>query len=186
MKRIIRNGTLEDTAELLDIYNYYVKHTSFTFDVKEPTFEEYRKKISDISNVYPWIVCELDNKIVGFAYASAHKPRCAYDWSADATIYLKSDVQSKGIGAKLYEVLFDQLKKQNIYNVYAGITVPNEKSIALHKKFGFEKIAVYKNVGFKLGKWSDVAWYHLQLIEITNNPPEPLKKFHDTNLIVNF
>ena len=111
-------------------------------------------------------MAEVDSQVVGFSYASSHRSREAYKWSADCSIYLTPGFHSKGVGRCLYESLFSNLVKQNIVNVFAGISLPNDKSLSFHKSFGFKQIGVYKNVGYKLGKWRDVSWYQLILSKV--------------------
>jgi len=100
----------------------------------------------------------LDNKIVGYTYASKHRERAAYKYSADVSVYVAPEYQRRGIGSALYTRIFELLRRQGIYTVYAGVALPNEKSVGLHTSLGFREIGVYKNVGYKFGKWLDVLW----------------------------
>jgi len=123
-----------------------------------------KKRISEIRGFdLPWMVYEENCDILGFAYASKWKGRCAYKFSVEATVYLSPLAKSKGIGANLYKKLFSRLKEKNIHVVMSGISLPNPASIALHEKFGMEKVAHFKQVGFKFGKWVDVGCWQIVL-----------------------
>jgi L-amino acid N-acyltransferase YncA len=110
-----------------------------------------------------WLVCEQDGRMAGYAYAGPYRSRCAYSWSVESTVYVHREFQGKGIGKKLYRQLFEILKGQGVVNVIAGITLPNEASVGLHESLKFEKVAEFKDVGFKLGHWWAVGFWQLQL-----------------------
>jgi phosphinothricin acetyltransferase len=133
------------------------------------------KRIVETLKLYPWLVYEVDGKVLGYAYASQHKERAAYKWDVDVSIYLHEKARGQGVGKKLYKYLFDGLKALGYYNAYAGIGLPNEASIALHKSLGFALIGVYNNVGYKGGAWRDVAWFGLKLQAHVLDPQEPIK-----------
>lgn len=116
-----------------------------------------------------------NDQIEGYAYASRHRYKTAYQWSAESTIYITESLQGKGIGSILYETLLSILKIQGFFNVYAGVTVPNKKSELLHIKMGFEEIGIFKNIGFKSGTWHDVKWFQKTLQDYIINPTLPLK-----------
>lgn len=185
--RLVRST---DAPQILEIYSYYIQKTAITFETEIPSIVDFYQRIENISKYYPWIVYEREGKIIGYAYANQHKHRSAYQWAVDVTIYLNIDSRGEGIGKKLYSVLFDILKPQGFYNVYAGIAQPNEISNKIHESFGFRKIATYKNVGFKLGKWYSVSWFELLLQERRNTPSPfiPISKMHQSDLdkIFNF
>ncbi len=117
---------------------------------------------------------EIGGKIVGYAYASRHAERAAYCYDVNVSIYVSQEYHGTGVAYELYECLFDLLRKQGFYNAYAGITVPNEKSEAFHKKFGFTPIGTYRNTGFKFGNWHDVIWMEKALRPHDDNP-RPIK-----------
>ena len=112
---------------------------------------------------FPWLVCATADDMVGYAYASRHRERAAYGWSTDVAIYVDRRLQRSGVGRGLYTSLLALLRLQGFYNAYAGITLPNEASVGLHEAMGFEPVGIYKNVGYKLGRWHSVAWFALQL-----------------------
>lgn len=172
----IRQISVETDAEAcLKVYEPYVLYTPITFDYQVPEVKEFRSKIQDTIIEYPWLVCLKNNQIEGYAYASRHRYKTAYQWSVESTIYLTEQLQGKGIGSILYKTLLALLKIQGFYNVYAGVTVPNKKSELLHSKLGFEELGIFKNIGFKTGAWHDVKWFYKILHEYKINPVLPLK-----------
>lgn len=165
----------QDAASCLKVYEPYVFHTPITFDYKVPELNEFQSKILDTIYEYPWLVCLKNDQIEGYAYASRHRYKTAYQWSAESTIYITESLQGKGIGSILYETLLSILKIQGFFNVYAGVTVPNKKSELLHSKMGFEEIGIFNKIGFKSGAWHDVKWFQKTLQEYIINPPLPFK-----------
>jgi L-amino acid N-acyltransferase YncA len=164
-----------DAEAVLNIYKYYVDHTIISFEYEAPTFEEYVQRIKTNTENYPWLVCLHENKIIGFAYGSVHRYRTAYQWSPESTIYLTPDFHARGIGTILYETLFSLLKLQGYYNVFAGVALPNEKSVAFHKALCFEEIGIFRNVGYKHGNWHHTQWFQLTLQEHKMSPAKPKK-----------
>ena len=167
-KNQIRLFKPKDIETMLEIYQYYVENTAISFEYQSPSLEEFRNRIETITKDFPCIVYEENGVILGYAYASKFKERMAYQWTTESTIYLKHDYLSKGIGRKLYSILFQILRLQGYYNVFAGITMPNPKSEYLHKNMGFNEIGTYQNVGFKSDKWHSVMWLSLDLQVIDN------------------
>ncbi len=172
-----------DCLQALEVYKPYVLSTAITFEYEVPDAQEFSNRIESISKEYPWLVCLHNDTIIGYAYATKHRYRTAYQWSPESTIYISEAVHRKGIARILYETLFSILRLQGYYNVYAGVVVPNEKSEGFHRASGFEEIGVFKKVGFKLGEWHDVRWFQLHLAEHTYNPnpPTPVFQIKDTN-----
>lgn len=154
----IRNVTLNDVQELLDIYSYYVLNTTITFEYETPSMDEFTQRIQKITQKYPYLVATLDDEIVGYAYATSYKERAAYDWSVETTVYVKNDKHGLGIGKQLYLHLEQALKEKNIVNMLACITYPNPKSIDFHTIFGFEKVGHFPKVGYKFNEWRDIVW----------------------------
>lgn len=171
---IIRPIQSKDTEEVLSIYAPYVQNTSITFDYELPSKAEFIDKIESIRHDYPWLVCLSDNKIVGYAYGSKHRYKTAYKWSVESTIYVAQGFHRLGVARLLYESLFKILKSQGFFNVYAGVTMPNVSSEEFHKSMGFTEIGIFKNIGYKLGKWHDVKWFQFHLAEHIENPKEPV------------
>jgi L-amino acid N-acyltransferase YncA len=169
----IRLATKDDCASILEIYAPYITNTVITFEYQIPTIDEFRERMIKVQSSYPWLVCEVDGRVAGYAYASRFREREAYSWSVDFSVYIKPEHQGKNIGKALYTALFELLKLQGYYNAYAGVAVPNTKSEGLHESFGFKEIGVYRNVGYKFGKWHDVKWYSLKLKEHIDSPENP-------------
>lgn len=171
----VRLATTNDAQEILEIYSHSILDTAISFETEVPSVEEMQKRIGSCLEIFPWIVCAVNGKVAGYVYASKHRERKAYQWSCDCTVYIHEDFKGKGIGKALYELLFRLLKLQGFRNVYAGITLPNEASVRIHEKCGFEKFAEYENVGYKFDNWHTVGWWKLQINNYDLNPPPPLK-----------
>lgn len=168
----IRIAKPEDAKELLNIYNYYVKNTTITFEYDTPTIEEFENRIKNTLAKYPYLVAEADNKIYGYTYASAFKGRRAYDWAVETSIYIQNDNSRSGIGTLLYNELERYLKLQNIINLNACITYPNKKSENFHKRFGYETVAHFTKCGYKFGQWNDVIWMEKFIGDHVDNPAD--------------
>jgi len=160
---MIRPLDVNDAQQLLDIYNYYVLNTSVTFDIEASTIENFKDKLNAIKSDYPFIVFEEDNKILGYAYGSKFRPKPAYNYVVESTVYVKHTAHGKQIGTKLYAELLQQLKNINLHTVLGVLTIPNDASIKLHEKFGFEQVANLREVGFKFGEWQHVGIWQLKL-----------------------
>ena len=155
---MIRPATTSDAKEICEIYNYYVQKTIITFEEELVTASELEVRIEQTVKDLPWLVFETNNKIVGYAYASEWKSRCAYRHSVESTVYLKNGKSGHGIGSKLYQELMAQLSLKKYHAAIGGIALPNEGSVKLHEKFGFEKVAQFKEVGYKFDQWIDVGY----------------------------
>lgn len=166
---LIRFARAMDTAAILKIYAGYI-HTPVTFECVLPDEQEFKKRIAEISAFYPCLVCEEEGHIIGFAYAHRHMEREAYQWNAELSVYLDPSFTSRGLGKKLYMMLIDMLKWQGIRTVYGCVTVPNEKSEALHKALGFRIVGTYQNAGYKMGKWRDVRWFEKTIAPYDASP----------------
>ncbi len=174
----IRLATEADAADVADIYGPVVRDTVISFEQDPPTAEEMRRRIADTLAKLPWLVCERDGAVTGYAYAGRHRARAAYDWSVDVSVYIHPAWHRRGIGRALYTSLFALLRLQHYYNVYAGATLPNPGSVGLHEAMGFRLVGVYRGVGFKHGGWHDVIWWHLDLQPKTSLPP-PLRALRE-------
>lgn len=156
---LIRTISTGDATQVAAIYNYYIANTVVTFDEQPVTAQEMSTRIAQVTEKYPWIAGEENGRIIGYAYASAWKVRSAYRHSAEVSIYLEHGYSRKGYGSLLYTRLLEQLQLTDLHAIIGGIAMPNEGCVHLHEKFGFEKIAHFKEVGFKLNRWVDVAYY---------------------------
>lgn len=160
-----------DAEEILVIYASYITKTAITFECEIPSINDFKKRIRKISSEYPYLVCLIDGKIVGYAYAHRQMERAAYQWNAELSVYSDEIFVGLGIGKALYNVLLEILKLQNVQNVYGGITSPNIKSEKLHRGFGFELLGIYHNTGYKCNQWHDVMWFEKH---IGNHEIKPL------------
>ncbi|WP_372935399.1 arsinothricin resistance N-acetyltransferase ArsN1 family B [Mariniphaga sediminis] len=160
---MIRDIHINDSKALAAIYNYYISHTCITFEETPVTENDIKERIQSHNLNLPWIVYEENGEIMGYAYATEWKSRSAYKFSVESTVYLKQGSQGKGIGTILYRELLNRIAQSNIHAVIGGIALPNKPSVALHEKLGFEKVAQFKEVGFKFGKWIDVGYWELLL-----------------------
>lgn len=159
----IRLANLADAPGIAAIYRPYVEGTVISFELSPPSEAEMASRIVRVLERLPWLVCEQEGTILGYAYAGPHRERDAYQWSVDTSVYVQEDQRRRGLGHALYTELFARLKDQGYYTAYAGITLPNAASVALHERFGFEPVGVYRKVGFKLGRWHDVGWWQRRL-----------------------
>jgi len=160
---MIRDVQDQDAAQIASIYNYYVNRTTHTFETVPIDEVEMLSRIRSIKTNYPFIVYEKNDRIIAFAYATRWKTRQAYDLTVESSVYVDSSNQGKGIATSLYKRLLDQLKNNGFHSVLAGISLPNDISIHLHEKFGFEYSGTLKEVGLKFGKHIDVGYWNLLL-----------------------
>lgn len=156
----IRPVTRDDLPRINEIYNYYVINTPITFEIDPVTVESRAKWFAEhtAGKRYRMFVAEDDGTIEGYACTGPFRERAAYITSVEATIYLAHEVKGRGIGTKLYSVLFDAVKGEDINRLLAGITLPNEASVAIHRKFGFTPVGVFSENGRKFNRYWDVAW----------------------------
>jgi L-amino acid N-acyltransferase YncA len=163
-----------DIAAITDLYRPIVESTTISFETEPPDEEEMRRRIGDTVPFYPWLVYDMGGTVAGYAYATKHRVRAAYQWSVDTSIYVHSDFRRSGIGRGLYASLFAILAAQGYFNAFAGIALPNPASVSLHEGVGFHPIGVYYHVGYKLGAWHDVGWWQLTLRQREIAPHRPL------------
>ena len=174
MSPVIRVATIDDAPRIAEIYAPAVVERVTSFELVAPSAEEMGSRLTRVLAHYPWLVCELDGRVIGYAYASTHNERAAYRWSVDVAVYVGGEVHRRGVGTALYASLFDVLAIQRIRNVYAGITLPNAASEGMHSRAGFRLVGTYHYVGYKFGAWHDVAWFERAILPAAVNPPEPL------------
>jgi phosphinothricin acetyltransferase len=158
-KIILRAATSEDAEQICGIYNHYVINTSISFEEAEVSAAEMAGRIRDVSAHLPWLVLEEAGQILGYAYATKWRARSAYRFSVEVSVYLASGQRGRGWGKQLYAALLDDLAKRDVHAVIGGIALPNEASIALHEKMGFQKVAHFERVGFKNQQWIDVGYW---------------------------
>jgi L-amino acid N-acyltransferase YncA len=170
----IRPACAQDAEALAAIYSPFVEQTAISFETIPPGRDEMLRRLVETKAIYPWLVCELDGHVVGYAYATQHRVRAAYRWSVDTSAYVGAAHHRRGIGRGLYASLFEVLRAQGFFNAYAGITLPNAASVGLHEAVGFKSLGVYQRVGYKLGRWHDVGWWQMILQAHSESPSEPL------------
>src|SRR5262245_32414883 len=164
MEPTLRPATPADAEAIAGIYNYYVTDTIVTFEEEPVSASEIARRMEAVwSASLPWLVAELDGRIAGYAYASKWKTRSGYRFSTEVSVYVDSALGGRGIGSKLYGQLLPMLRELGIRNVVGGIGLPNDASVALHEKFGMEKVAHFKAIGIKFGRWIDVGYWQGQL-----------------------
>lgn len=174
MPRFIRLASAADANDVAAIYAPFCRETPVSFETEAPSVEEMERRIAKTLKAYPWLVCEEDGQVIGYAYASQHRERAAYCWSVDVSVYVRDGHRRSGIGRALYTSLLALLRLQGFRTALAGATLPNPGSVGLHEGMGFEVVGTYRNIGFKCGKWHDVRWWQLRLTESDANPSEPL------------
>lgn len=167
--RLARPGDGEAAAE---IYGPIVRETAISFELVPPTAADMAARIATANRNHVWLVAEDAGSVAGYVYAGKHRDPGAYAWSANTSVYLRDDARGKGLGRMLYAALFKILKAQNYRMAFAGIALPNAASVGLHESIGFKALGVYSQVGFKFGRWHDVGWWQLPLVEGIH-PPLP-------------
>ena len=160
---MLRQCTPTDAAQICDIYNYYVRETVITFEEAPVLEADMARRIADITPRLPWLVWEENGTIVGYAYATRWKARAAYQQSVESSIYLAQQATGRGLGSRLYTALIAELRQRRLHCVIGGAALPNPASVSLHEKLGFSKVAEFREVGFKFGRWIDVAYWELIL-----------------------
>lgn len=178
----IRMATPKDVDGMLSIYQPLIVSSATSFEFEVPTHAAFNRRVAQIQEKYPWLVCEWDKKIAGYAYAGSHRSRDAYQWSVELSVYVNAQFQRKGIARALYESLIALLKLQGFVNAFIGITLPNEPSTKFHESLGFQPIGTYHNVGYKKGQWHSVGWWELPLSVWSNSPKVPLSLLEAGNL----
>jgi phosphinothricin acetyltransferase len=160
---MIREATAQDAERICAIYNHYVMGTTITFEEEAVSAEMMRKRITDVTAAYPWLVFEDGGEVMGYAYARKFHERAAYRHTAELAVYLANECHGRGAGSALYRDLIARLKQLKVHVALGGIALPNEKSVALHEKLGFKKVAHLEEVGWKFGQWIDVGYWELKL-----------------------
>jgi L-amino acid N-acyltransferase YncA len=171
---IIRDAAAEADAEACAaIYAPYVRDTAISFEVEPPMPAEMAERILDAQKTHAWLVLEEEGRVVGYAYGVPMKPRQAYRWSCEVSIYLEPGRRRTGGGRALYEALFERLTSRGYRTAIAGMTLPNDASVGLHAAMGFEPIGTYRRIGWKHDRWHDVAWAQRPLAVDDDPPHEP-------------
>ena len=174
MAHTIRFAAETDATQILDIYAPIVTDTATSFEEVPPTRPEMAARIRNTLERYPWLTCEEAGLVLGYACATAFRSRPAYQWAVEVSAYVRPEVQGRGVASALYGSLIEILRIQGFINVLAAIALPNDASVALHERFGFEPVGVLKDVGFKFMQWHDVEWWALRLQQPQDAPAPPL------------
>jgi phosphinothricin acetyltransferase len=160
----LRAASTADAAPICAIYNRYVTTTTITFEEEAVTDADMAERIDQVHAAnLPWLVVEVEGRVVGYAYATKWRARPAYRHSVESTIYLDPAFAGRGLGRLLYGALLDALRKRELHLVIGGIALPNAESVGLHEKLGFRKVAHFHEVGMKFGRWIDVGYWELNL-----------------------
>jgi L-amino acid N-acyltransferase YncA len=169
---LIRHAEPErDAAACAAIYAPSVAESAASFEDVPPDAAEFARRIESVSARYPWLVAEVDGAVAGYAYASPHRARAAYRWAVESAVYVGAEHRGRGLGKRLYAALFELLTRQGIRTVCAGVTLPNDVSVALHEACGFQPVGIYRRIGYKLGRWHDVGWWQRELPVESGDPP---------------
>lgn len=160
-----------DAAACATIYAPHVEGSAVSFEEEAPTAAAMAARIEHYGASHAWLVAETDGEVVGYAYATAFNERPAYRWSTSVSVYVAEGARGNGIGRALYSALFERLRERGFRMACAGITLPNEASVALHERLGFELVGVNREIGWKRGAWHDVGWYQLELAPAGSAPP---------------
>ena len=170
----LRLATADDAAAIASIYAPYVTGTPVSFETEPPDAEEMRRRMVASAGLYPWLVaCEEGGTVLGYAYACAFRPRHAYRFSVETTVYVSGAAQRRGIGRSLYGALLPLLEAQGFAQAIAAISLPNDASVRLHEAEGFVAAGVYREVGYKLGAWHSVGLWQRALAALGADPEEP-------------
>ncbi|HYE94641.1 MAG TPA: arsinothricin resistance N-acetyltransferase ArsN1 family B [Rubricoccaceae bacterium] len=169
----LRLATPADAAGCLALYAPVVRDTAISFEGEPPTESEFANRIAATLEKRPWLVCTHGEEVLGYAYAAGHRERAAYGWCVEVSVYVAPEAQRRGVARALYTALFAVLRAQGYANAYAGIALPNEASLTLHRALGFEEVGVYRRAGYKLGRWHDVWWGALDLLPDRTGEPAP-------------
>jgi L-amino acid N-acyltransferase YncA len=168
---LIRPAEERDAGACAAIYAPYVRDTTITFETEPPTPAEMAARITKATKSHAWLVLEIDGQVVGYAYGVPFKERAAYRWSCEVSVYLELGRRRTGGGRALYEALFARLAERGFRTAVAGMTLPNDPSVGLHRALGFEPAGTYRRIGWKHGAWRDVAWAQRELVPATDTPP---------------
>ncbi len=167
----VRRADRRDAAACAAIYAPQVESGATSFEERAPGPGEMAERIERAAATHAWLVAEAGGRVVGFAHGGPHRSRAAYRWSADVSVYVEEGHRGEGHGRRLYEALLEDLRGRGFRVACAGVTLPNEASVALHEGLGFVPVGVYSGIGWKDGAWRDVGWWQLELSPGAEDPP---------------
>ena len=160
---MIRPVHPDDAPSIAEIYNHYILNSPATFEEDPLAPEAMRRRILEVTQTYPWFVCEEDGRLLGYSYGRKWRERAAYRHSVEVTVYLHPSSVGQGRGSALFAALLGELRNRRFHSVIGGVALPNPASIALLEKFGLRQVAHFKEVGYKFGRWIDVGYWQLLL-----------------------
>lgn len=169
---LVRDASERDAQACVAIYSPYVNDTAVTFETVPPEPAEMAERIATARRTHAWMVLKSEGRVVGYAYGAVFKPRPAYRWSCEVSVYVELGRQRSGAGRTLYGALFERLADRGFRTAVAGMTLPNDASVALHRVMGFEPVGTYRRIGWKHGGWHDVAWVQRRLATAQDPPAE--------------
>jgi len=173
----LRAATPDDAAAIADIYARFVRETAVSFETEPPDEAAIRGRIEAGGDLYPWLVAEEEEEegvLLGYAYAARFRDRPAYRFVVETSVYLRAGAEGRGLGRQLYEPLLAMLEAAGFTQAIAAITLPNDASVRLHERLGFERAGTYRQVGWKLGAWHDVGLWQRPLAPAGTPPEEPV------------
>ncbi|MEM8587293.1 MAG: arsinothricin resistance N-acetyltransferase ArsN1 family B [Pseudomonadota bacterium] len=159
----LRQATPGDGTAVAAIYRPIVEQTAISFEEVPPSADDMAGRIAQVLEHYPYLVAAQNDRVIGYAYPAQHMERAAYRWSVNVSAYVAEGFRGAGVGRRLYEALFETLAERGFHMAMAGITLPNEASVKLHEGMGFRPVGVYREVGFKFGRWHDVGWWQRRI-----------------------
>jgi len=165
----VRPAVPGDAPAIALIYSPFVEETAVSFEETPPAPAEMLRRIAHAQSQWHWLVAEIDGTVAGYAYGTRHRERAAYRWSVEVSAYVDRRHHRRGVGRALYGALLADLADKGFCTAFAGITIPNDASVGLHTVMGFTPIGVFRSIGWKFGRWHDVAWFQRTLRE---GPPE--------------
>lgn len=160
-----------DAAACAAIYQPHVEGSAVSFEERAPSAAELAARIERYGATHAWLVAAREGRVVGYAYATKYNERPAYRWSTSVSVYVGEGERGRGVGRALYAALFERLRERGFRMACAGITLPNEASVALHERLGFEQVGLNRQIGWKHGAWRDVGWWQLELTPEPKGPP---------------
>jgi phosphinothricin acetyltransferase len=176
MELALRDAGAADGPGCRDVYAPYVTGSAVSFELEPPTAEEMARRIAEAQRQHAWLVLDDGGRVAGYAYGGPFMARPAYRWASTVSVYLEPGRRRTGSGRALYEALLARLEERGFRTALAGIALPNEASVGLHRAMGFEPVGTYRAVGWKHGRWHDVAWYQRSLTpDGEPGPPAPLR-----------
>ena len=170
---VVRVATAADGPAFARIYGPFVSTTAVTFEERMPSDLEMSARVVATLEKLPWLAATVNGATIGFAYASRHRERSGYRWAVDVSAYVDAEQRGRGVGRMLYDRLLPTVTELGYYRACAGIALPNDASVALHRATGFELVGTYRGIGYKAGIWRDVSWWQCNLREGTSEPADP-------------